>query len=582
MQEVLTESFCERCGTRYEFEAPARLGTLRKTRGLVSGLKNYIMSQASLEDAVGDAMRSEEEAIAANQLAAFHEAFNFCINCRQYACTNCWNDAAGRCRTCAPIPGVDDLEDRMEAAYLADHTAMHGGAVLDRELGADEISRRLGVDAWPQTDLTEAPATNGHAAVEWPTEPGLTQFEAAAEEQPEPVSAQEPLPSQEPVAAQEQPLPEEPVVAEAPVEEPMAAQESVPEPAVFEAPQVLDWEADAEALVASLFAEPEPEPEPATASVPQETEPEPEPAIAALAEMPEPEPEPAIATLAEEPMVADELAQPELATAEIVDEPAPEAEWLETDAASSLAPEPEPIYAVESEPAAAELAPEPVSAEAEAEPVVAEAEPVAAEAESEPVAAEQEPEPVVTEAEEVETEPVAAMADESSQPEPVAAEAESEPVVAEAEEVEPEPAAQLPPPTRLAPPRILPISETVIRAPQPMQLEPQTVEPAPMDEAALAARKAQLELLGIEDPGVGTVTPIRPNRLAYRSRGAATHPSELVHRTLGSSPLWDASAREVAAARSAVAVQNCGGCGLSLSASARFCRRCGTRQAQPA
>jgi ribosomal protein L40E len=33
---------------------------------------------------------------------------------------------------------------------------------------------------------------------------------------------------------------------------------------------------------------------------------------------------------------------------------------------------------------------------------------------------------------------------------------------------------------------------------------------------------------------------------------------------------------------SAIGVQSCGQCGLSLSASARFCRRCGTRQAQPA
>jgi ribosomal protein L40E len=31
-----------------------------------------------------------------------------------------------------------------------------------------------------------------------------------------------------------------------------------------------------------------------------------------------------------------------------------------------------------------------------------------------------------------------------------------------------------------------------------------------------------------------------------------------------------------------IGVQACGECGLSLSASARFCRRCGTRQARSA
>ena len=33
LTETLTESFCERCGTRYEFKAPTRLNPLRKTRG---------------------------------------------------------------------------------------------------------------------------------------------------------------------------------------------------------------------------------------------------------------------------------------------------------------------------------------------------------------------------------------------------------------------------------------------------------------------------------------------------------------------------------------------------------------------
>jgi ribosomal protein L40E len=44
--------------------------------------------------------------------------------------------------------------------------------------------------------------------------------------------------------------------------------------------------------------------------------------------------------------------------------------------------------------------------------------------------------------------------------------------------------------------------------------------------------------------------------------------------------VWEASAREVDAG--GVTVQSCGECGLALSASAKFCRRCGTRQAQPA
>jgi len=440
MPEALTESFCERCGTRYEFKAPARLNTLRKTRGLVSGLKNYIMSQDTLTDAVGDAMRSEEEAIASTQLEAFHEAFNFCIDCRQYACTNCWNDAAGRCRSCVPIPGKDDLADRLEAAYLADHQAMHAGAVAEPDLASDEISRRLGVDAWPERDLAEPASSNGHGPVSWADE-------TPAEPEPAPMAAEVVAP--------------EPELEPAPVAGEIAAAAIAPEPE--ESHPILGWEDDAELIVRAPIEEALPE---------------------------------------------------------------PEAEWV----AADLEPEPEWVAEQEHEPVAAEVTDEP-------QPM--------------------QPRPV--------------------EPEPVAAEAAVAPGPVEPQ-APPEP---LPPtePIRIAP-RIRPISETIIRPPiAPAPIPP---EPARLDEGALAARRAQLDVLGLDDPGVGTVEPER-RVLPYRSGGAALHPSEMVHRmAAGTDALWDASAREVAAARSAIAVQNCDGCGLSLSASARFCRRCGTRQAQSA
>jgi len=477
MPEALTESFCERCGTRYEFPAPAKLSTLRKTRGLVSGFKNYIMSQDALSDTIEDAMRSEEEVLAAHQLEAFHAAFNFCINCRQYACTNCWNESAGRCRTCVPIPGVDDLDDRMEAAYLADHRAMHADAVAETT-GADEIARRLDVDAWPESDLPEVAATNGHEPMEWPDD-SLTPA-ASAEVEPEPVGYPPPAELEpQPVAAE----------AETPAEiepQPVAAE------AEPELHPILSWEEDAEITFVPSIEE----------------------------ELPEPQ---AVWVTAE--AGAEEELEPALAEAE---------QELET-AAPHLEPELEP------EPVAAEVAEEPQPVAAEVAEVAEEPQPVAAEVET-------------------------------------PAEAEPEPVAAEVVE-EPTP---LPLPTPIRPPhKIRPISETIIHIPRAQPLPP-AAEPAAIDEDALAARRAQLDVLGIEDPGMGQVGPAR-NVLPYRSSGAAVSPSELVQRTLGGSPaLWDASAREVASARSAVAVQNCGSCGLSLSASARFCRRCGQRQAQSA
>jgi ribosomal protein L40E len=315
MLETLTESFCERCGTRYEFGAPEKLTPIRKTRGVISGLKNYIMSQDSLSDSVNDAMRSQAERLASRQLDAFHTSFSFCINCRQYTCVNCWNEAAGLCQSCQPL----------SATATAGWTDPHAAS------------------AWPASDLTE------------PLQ--LTSLDRA-----------------------------EPVIAEF---------------------------------------------------------------------------------------------------------------------------EPEPIV---------------VEAEVEAEP---------------------EPEPIVVEAE---------------------AEPEPEPIVVEEAAAQPEP-------TPIKPVR--PIGETFVHLPRPT---PQPRDPAAVaaDSDALAARRAQLDMLGIGDPGEGPVGPER-KVLPYRSSGAATP----VVRLAGGA-FWDASAREVASAISQVGVRSCAECELSLSATARFCRRCGHPQSQSA
>jgi hypothetical protein len=339
MLDTLTESFCERCGTRYEFGAPEKLTPIRKTRGVISGLKNYIMSQDSLTDSVNDAMRSQAERLAARQLDAFHTSFSFCINCRQYTCTNCWNGPAGLCQSCAPLSELEAT-----AAW----------------------SDPMAASAWPASDLTEPLL--------------LTSLDMA-----------------------------EPIVVEA------------------------------------------------------EVEPEPEPVVVEAEAEPEPEPEPVV-----------------------------------------------------------------VEAEAEPEP-----EPIVVEAEVEP-----EPEPVVVEAE-VEPEP--------------------EPVVVE--------------PTPIRPVR--PIRETFVHLPRPT---PQPRDPASVaaDSEALAARRAQLDVLGLGDPGEGPVGPER-KVLPYRSSGAATPVARLA-----GGAFWDASAREVASAISQVGVRSCAQCELSLSATARFCRRCGHPQAQSA
>ncbi len=45
MPEILTESFCERCGTRYSFEAVTPgARPLTRLKVLTRGLRNYVLS----------------------------------------------------------------------------------------------------------------------------------------------------------------------------------------------------------------------------------------------------------------------------------------------------------------------------------------------------------------------------------------------------------------------------------------------------------------------------------------------------------------------------------------------------------
>lgn len=481
LTETLTESFCERCGTRYEFKAPTRLNPLRKTRGFIGGLKNYLTSQDDLADAMGDARRSEEDGLAAAQLEAFHESFNFCIDCRQYTCLNCWNDDAGRCRSCVPIPGTDDLAERLAAPPAATGAGLAAAA---EPLFAEHATQSPpGLDAWPTSDLPTAAAAIPDGSVDrtW-TEWGALPLEAEVEPEAEPMADAEPDP---------------------------AIAESHPEP----------------------MLEPSIAPEPVAAAW------EPAPIVA------EAEPEPVVADLEPEP-------EPERAPLRVV-------AWDE-DAAYEVI-EPEPVLAD----VQAEIELEPAVAEIEPEPAVAEVEDVL---EPEPMVSEAEPEPAVAEVEvEVEVE---------VEPEPEAAETELEPVVAEAER-EPE-----------RRPRMTPISDTIL----PFPPRPTPTTTAAEDERAaavadtpeLAARRAQLDKLGLGDPGQGPVVPDRPHAQPYRSRGAAVTPAEIARQAALRGSFWEASAREVAGAAGQIGVQSCGQCGLSLSANARFCRRCGTSQARSA
>ncbi|GAC1665951.1 MAG: hypothetical protein NVS9B8_07190 [Candidatus Limnocylindrales bacterium] len=146
MPEILTESFCERCGTRYTFEsaAPRTTRRLGQIKVLSKGMRNWVMSDdTSLDEAMAAARNDDERALTTQQLDAFHATFNFCMTCRQYTCGNCWNAAEGRCLSCAPHLGHDILP-----APFPDQAPFE--------------PLRLDAATWPNVDLTVAAVANGN------------------------------------------------------------------------------------------------------------------------------------------------------------------------------------------------------------------------------------------------------------------------------------------------------------------------------------------------------------------------------------------------------------------------------------
>ncbi len=269
MTEILTESFCERCGTRYTFELAApRKSRLTRVRVLSKGVRNFVMSDdASLSEAMAEARSEEELAATTSQLDAFHQTFNFCLTCRQYTCSDCWNGPEGRCLTCAPIPGQEEpvaLVDLMPAAAPAaanghQHSPVDDdGAWPAADLPADRLARVLdgpevaAADEVGATDVIGAadedqPVPEAEAVVSG-LAPGQSLDDAiaayeqllateeaetaaslavpAAQGQPEPVT-EEPVAteSEQPVATEpEQPVATEPEpIATEPPPEPVAA-----------------------------------------------------------------------------------------------------------------------------------------------------------------------------------------------------------------------------------------------------------------------------------------------------------------------------------------------------------------------
>jgi hypothetical protein len=597
MPEILTESFCERCGTRYTFEstAPTRAKKLGRFKTISKGLKNYVLSDdSSMDEAMAAARSDEERELTSHQLDAFHSTFNFCMTCRQYTCGNCWNQAEGRCLTCAPHLGHEIMP-----APFPDLAPMQGEPI------------HVDAAAWPTSDLAQDASDGPPADFDEVLAARLARLA-----EPETAPAAEPtVVAEAPVdaaAAGAWPIATEPGLEAA---EPPQAIDAVGEAELAEADSIAESVAEAEEWPIEVAAETVTEAGAEDAPVVPVVEAEVETVEAMEAQLVE-----AVeAEATETPLSANELpagvderaAEAARRTAALLSKFRPgqnidaelaayEAAVTAEPAAETTAPEQiaEPVEAaadtswVESDiaPAVAELE-APIAPESEPVAAAPEPEPVAAAPEPEPVAFEPEPEPVAFEPAAVVEEAVAAEA-----PIEVAAEAPVE-VAAEA-------------PIEIAAAPLEVAAEAPVEAAPDIAAEA-PAEPAPTPPAPEPVRADRVEqptwrIVAPDVPAVPTnghgqtdaglpaaasaspipPTPSEPQWPANPQWPIAPPNASLVATRPTSTSavndaLWAASARDVVAQPAGApggGIQSCSSCGLSLSATARFCRRCGSRQ----
>ncbi|HTC85148.1 MAG TPA: hypothetical protein VK656_00485, partial [Candidatus Acidoferrum sp.] len=165
MPEILTESFCERCGTRYTFQAAATArGPLTRVKTLTKGFKNYVLSdETSMSEAMASARSDDLRRTSGEQLDAFHKAFNFCMSCRQYTCANCWNDIEGRCLSCSPefdsaalatpFPRLDEVVALPQLGATNGNGHVDGAPNGAANGHVDVQPDGADISAWPSIDL---------------------------------------------------------------------------------------------------------------------------------------------------------------------------------------------------------------------------------------------------------------------------------------------------------------------------------------------------------------------------------------------------------------------------------------------
>jgi hypothetical protein len=526
MPEILTESFCERCGTRYTFESAAPRGAkLKGVKTLSRGLKNFVMSDGtSIDEAMAAARSETDRESTIHQLDAFHKTFNFCMSCRQYTCGNCWNEADNQCLSCSPNLGHEILPapfPGLDARAGVPIAATDGGSNGHGEVSPSGYTDLPTFDtsAWPSADLIadQAPPSAEAQVADAPPADFLI-GDTAPTISPDTLIGDPPpatLPADFLIGDTPPTISPDTLIGDTPVA-PDVAPPDVPTPVV--------------PLAAAT--EPVSQPEPVVAEAPAEP---------VVAEAPASPAAPLVP-----PTAADQDARAAAAAAQT-------SALLQRFRPGQSLDEALAEYESEHQ----QIEPEPVAAEALIEVEVIAEEPTAIAPEPEP-----EPEPVAAEA----------PAEAPAEPEPLAADTRRDDIVEQPtwRVVAPEE------PAAVAPVVVPPEPPAPVTGPP--VVPPPLATPPPAPEAAAPAARVEPQWPTQPTMPQWPTQPQWPQASSDNGLSVLGRPGVP---TGGLEALWAESAREVTATpaeANRAGVQPCVSCGLSLSATARFCRRCGTRQ----
>ncbi|MGD8485712.1 MAG: hypothetical protein PVH07_03650, partial [Chloroflexota bacterium] len=131
MSETVLQSFCERCGTRYTSTVPESKPAAEEGRGVLArfGRRSSKEKPPEPEPTPSSTDPSSDH---------FAGTFHFCMDCRQYTCSKCWNAEGGACLSCQPRsqPGATPAGGTSAPKPFAARASSAWTA--DRALGADE------------------------------------------------------------------------------------------------------------------------------------------------------------------------------------------------------------------------------------------------------------------------------------------------------------------------------------------------------------------------------------------------------------------------------------------------------------